>query len=102
MNINFNHIEWKKIFENACEKRINVRELRKEIYEDTIKIVQNGGYFIDNIFINIPNTLQDNKSEYFDFPDKLDINFNYQTKYSVINADCLETAEFPESITMTV
>jgi len=92
-NPNFNYIKWKKDFDTASEKRLNVRELRIEIFEGTIKIVQNGGYYIDNTFVNINNILSDNKSEYFDAPGKLKSNANYQTKFSVINADCLETAE---------
>jgi len=89
----FDHAKWKKQFEFASAKRNGSRELRTEIFQNTIKFVQNGGYYVDDIFVNIPNALPDSNSEYFDCPKKLESDSNYQTKYSVINADCLETAE---------
>jgi len=73
--------------------KYDLHDLRKEIYESTINIVQNGGYYVDDNFINIPNTLPEDKSIFFEAPEKLCNNLNYLTKYSVINADCLETAE---------
>jgi len=91
INTNFNHIRWIKSFEAAPNNQ--KREPRREIFEGTIKIVQNGGYYVNNTFITIPNTLPSNKSEYFEAPEKLSSKSDYQTKYSVINADCLETAE---------
>jgi len=89
----FDHITWKKQFENASAVKTGFKELRIKIFKDTVKFVQNGGYYTDDKFINIPNDLPDNMSEYFNAPDRLVNNINYQTKYSVINADCLETAE---------
>ena len=89
----FNHVDWKKKFEIASANKTGVRELRMEVIQTTIRLVQNAGYYVDNVFINIDSKLPDNKTEYFDAPDKLITSDNYQTKYSVINADCLETAE---------
>ena len=78
----------------ACfRKKLGFRELRMDLYQNTIKMVQNGGYYINNIFISIPNILSEEKSEYFDEPEKLYRHLNYKTEFSVINADCLETAE---------
>jgi len=73
----------------------NPRDLRKQIFQSTLKIVQSGGYQINDTHIKIPNTLPENQTEYFGAPNKLEnnLNPNHQTKYSVINADCLETAE---------
>jgi uncharacterized protein (TIGR02452 family) len=93
MRNDFDHVRWKKQFEAASAKINGFRELRAEIFQNTIELVQNGGYYADGIFINIPNTLLDNKSEYFDAPGKLEDDSSHQTKYSVINADCLKTAE---------
>jgi len=89
----FNHLNWLKAFKAASVNRSGFKELRKEIFVDTVKFVKNGGYHVNDNFIVISNALPENTSEYFDAPEKLNSNSNYQTKYSVINADCLETAE---------
>jgi len=89
----FDHIKWKKHFETASKEKTGFNELRADIYQNTNKMVKNGGYYIDGNLVNIPNTLLAEKTEYFTAPDKLVNNSEYQTEYSVINADCLETAE---------
>jgi uncharacterized protein (TIGR02452 family) len=89
----FDHIKWKNQFEIASKKGDGFRELRANIFQNTIKIVKNGGYYVDDIFISIPNKLLTEKTEYFNAPDRLEVNGDYQTEYSVINADCLETSE---------
>jgi uncharacterized protein (TIGR02452 family) len=89
----FDHIKWKYQFETASKEKTVFRELRADVFQNTIKLVKNGGYYVDGNFINIPNNLLNEKTEYFTAPDKLEGNGNYQTEYSVINADCLETAE---------
>jgi len=89
----FDHIKWKNQFEIASKEKAGFRELRADVFQNTIKLVKNGGYYVDGIFINIPNNLLTEKTEYFTAPDILEANGDYQTKYSVINADCLETAE---------
>lgn len=89
----FDHISWKNQFENASRKRHGFQELRMEIFQNTIKFVQNGGYYVDGIFVNIPHELPDERSEFFDAPHVLSDNPHYPAKYSVINADCLETSE---------
>jgi uncharacterized protein (TIGR02452 family) len=89
----FDHIKWKNQFEAASANKSGFRELRMEIFQNTVKLVQNGGYHADGIFVKIPQALPDSKSEYYDAPDRLACALNYETKYSVINADCLETSE---------
>jgi len=89
----FDHIKWKSQFENDSKGKDGFRELRAEVFQNTIKVVKNGGYYVDGIFVNISNELLPEKTEYFTAPDKLEANGDYQTEYSVINADCLETAE---------
>jgi uncharacterized protein (TIGR02452 family) len=84
----FDHIAWKNQFQTGS----NYKNLRAKIFENTIKLVQNGCYYVDDVCVNIPKTLSAASSEYFDAPDKLYGSSDYQTEYSVINADCLETA----------
>jgi uncharacterized protein (TIGR02452 family) len=87
----FNHIQWLKEFQQAASNRNRFRELRKEIFEDTIKFVLSNGYDIGNKHIVIDNNSV--FSEYFNKPEKLQKTIEYDTVFSVINADCLETAE---------
>ena len=89
----FDHINWKKQFEIASSRQSGFRELRAEVFQNTVKLVQKGGYHVDDISVNIPNKISEEKTEYFDAPDKINLSNNYQTTFSVINADCLETSE---------
>jgi len=89
----FDHINWKKQFEIASSRQSGFRELRAEVFQNTVKLVRNGGYHVDDVFVNIPNKIPEEKTEYFDAPDKMNLKTNYQTTFSVINADCLETSE---------
>jgi len=85
------HIAWLKKIQTASLNKEDVRQLRKEIFENTVKYVQSGYYVLKNKDIAIDN--RSIVSEYFDKPEKLQQTQNYKTKFSVINADCLETAE---------
>jgi len=91
--ITFDHLKWKKEFEAASANGHGFKELRKEIFQGTVKIVQNGGYNINGDFVSVPGSFPETQSEYFDAPEKLNFGINNKTNYSVINADCLETAE---------
>ena len=87
----FDHIQWLKKFQTAALIKKGFREERKEIFEGTIKYVQSNGYNIGHKHISIDNSSI--ISEYFNKPETLPHATNYNTKFSVINADCLETAE---------
>ena len=87
----FSHIDWLKKFRMASHYGKGFRTERKEIFEGTIKYVQSNGYSLGKKQISIDNNII--ISEYFDRPNKLQIPSNYETKFSVINADCLETSE---------
>jgi uncharacterized protein (TIGR02452 family) len=89
----FNHIDWKRQFEIASSQQSGFKELRAEVFQNTVKLVRDGGYHVDDAFINIPDKILEEKTEYFDAPDKINLNTDYQTAFSVINADCLETSE---------
>jgi uncharacterized protein (TIGR02452 family) len=92
-DIDFDHIKWRNQFEIATAQKSGFRELRAEIFQNTVRMVQKGGYYAGDTFVNIPDKLSAEKTEYFDAPDRINSSFDYQTNYSVINADCLETAE---------
>ena len=55
----FNHIKWKNQFEIASKKGDGFRELRADIFQNTIKIVKNGvwGLVFENAHLIVTNIL---------------------------------------------
>jgi uncharacterized protein (TIGR02452 family) len=89
----FNHIQWLKDFRTASKLRTNFKELRADIFKQTIRFVQAGGYDLDEKFIKISNDGIAENTTFYDAPPKLELATDSHTSYSVIEADCLETAE---------
>jgi uncharacterized protein (TIGR02452 family) len=87
----FDHIKWIKDFQVASSNREGFRELRAAIFQTTIEFVQSNGYTVGNRHIEINN--ENIFTEYFIKPEKLSLNKYCKTKFSVINADCIETAK---------
>jgi uncharacterized protein (TIGR02452 family) len=86
----FDYVKWLKDFQVASSKKEGFRELRADIFKDTVKFVRQG-YNIGKDQISIDNECI--KSEYFDKPDILSKQPSFNTKFSVINSDCLEAAQ---------
>lgn len=87
----FDYAEWLKEFKEASHKSRGFRPEREKIFQNTIKLVQSGNYLVKGKRVDI-----DNKSifsEYFCSPTKLNPRTKFETRFSVVNADCLETAE---------
>jgi len=91
MEKRFDHIQWLKRFQRASQNNKGCREERKEIFEGTLTYVRQNGYYIGDKYVAIDNSCI--VSEYFVKPQRLSQAAKYDTKFSVINADCLETAE---------
>jgi uncharacterized protein (TIGR02452 family) len=92
-NKQFDHLAWIKAFRAASNAKTGFHELRTDIWEATIKIVQNGGYQLDGAEIKITNDSIPNQTEFFKAPPKLQENpVRYETKFLSVEADCLETA----------
>jgi uncharacterized protein (TIGR02452 family) len=91
--MNFDHIEWLRKFKTASKNKIGFRELRAEIFHDTLKFVADGVYEVENCKVAISNKNISVNTEFFTHPDKLSAPNGYRTEYVVIEADCLETAE---------
>lgn len=91
----FDHIQWLKKFQIASQNKKGFREERKEIFQGTVKYVQMNGFKVGHQYISIDNNCI--ASEYFTKPRKISQAIRYDTKFSVINADCLETAEILQS-----
>jgi len=86
----FDHIKWLNDFQTASSKKEGFRELRAQIFKDTLKFAKSG-YKQGKQKIVIDNDLV--SSEYFDKPERLTGHSDFDTKFSVINADCIEAAE---------
>jgi len=87
----FDHLKWRKDFRAANERGTGFRELRAAIFQDTVGFVRANGYDCGGVHVEIKSS--DIVTEYFGCPDKLTPNNVYNTKFAVIAADCLETAQ---------
>jgi uncharacterized protein (TIGR02452 family) len=89
----FNPQDWLKKYQAASETKSGFRELRAEIFEGTVEIVNKGDYQLDGSQIIIDSTSVAADTEYFTAPPKLPEVAHCETEFSVKEADCLETAE---------
>jgi uncharacterized protein (TIGR02452 family) len=89
----FDAIDWLKKFRKASAARAGYRELRAEIFQQTVKFAKKGFYFVNNTEVNIFGRNYSDATFFYDKELKLAPNpAVYETQYSVIEADCLETA----------
>jgi uncharacterized protein (TIGR02452 family) len=94
MNGDFDHINWLRQFGIASKRREGFRELRAAIFQDTVRFVKNGGYSVGNTHVVIDNSGVTNGAEFYDAPFVLSqAEQHYETRFGVIGADCLETAQ---------
>ena len=68
----FNPTDWLNKFRIASLNKLGFRELRKEIFKYTIKVVNNGGYYLDRKLIPISNDGVTQETVYFSYPPKLE------------------------------
>jgi uncharacterized protein (TIGR02452 family) len=86
----FNNNKWLQQFRTSSAKK----ELRAEIVRQTVEIVRSGGYMLNEKEIAIDNTEIAVNTEFFDTPFSLtETEYVHDTRFSVIEADCLEAAE---------
>jgi uncharacterized protein (TIGR02452 family) len=95
----FNHLRWLCDFEAASERREGFRELRAQIFQDTVKYVQAGSYKVQDTVVELDNNAL--TSEYFIKPSLLDMASTGTTSFNVVNADCLETAKLLDDTGLT-
>jgi uncharacterized protein (TIGR02452 family) len=89
--LEFDHRAWFDAFNEAREKGNGFRELRAPIFQETVMLAQSGGYSKDGTSIKINNEAI--TTEFFDAPEKLQQAGSFNTTFTVLNADCLETAQ---------
>jgi uncharacterized protein (TIGR02452 family) len=87
----FDHLKWKEDFATATSQKTGFRELRAEIFQETIRLTKANGYLLNGKQVDIDNSII--VSEYFDNPAVMKIDETFKTNFSVINADCLETSQ---------
>ena len=90
----FDNTVWLKNFRAVSAQNAGVRELRAEIFRQTIEIVLSGGYILDGKEVGIDKTEITANTEFFDTDFSLkEVECFQNTKFSVIESDCLEVAE---------
>lgn len=90
----FSPTKWIKQFRTASKNKAGFRELRAEIFQQTVKAVLQGQYSCENSLVKFDTILTARETYLFKKPDTLKpIEYSYITKFSVIEADCIETAE---------
>jgi len=86
----FDNNIWLKKF----NEKTRCKELRAEIFHQTVEIVNSGGYILNGKEIAIDKTEIAAKTEFFDKKILLsEVQHLQNTRFSVIEADCLEVAE---------
>ncbi|MDR0567704.1 MAG: TIGR02452 family protein [Spirochaetaceae bacterium] len=89
-----NPVLWLKKFNAVSMDRNRVRELRAEVFQETVDIVNAGAYQVGGAAVVIRNDSVQADTEYFTAPPKLPkLSVNRTARYAVVKADCLEIAE---------
>jgi len=89
-NKKFDNKGWLKEF----AQKARCKELRAEIFQQTVEIVNSGGYVLNGKEITVDKTEIAANTEFFDTQFSLkEMKHQYDTKFSVIETDCLEVAE---------
>lgn len=91
----WHHSRWLYKFKEPFKTRNRFRQLRVEVFQNTIQLVKNGAYFVEGERVELENEHSSfSKTVFYNRPEKL-LNPATHTDYkvSVINADCIETAQ---------
>jgi uncharacterized protein (TIGR02452 family) len=90
----FDHRLWIEKFKIASEQHEGFRELRAEIFQDTVRFVQNGGYMVNGSRVVLDNEGVAEGAVLFDRPIEPPASlWRKATRFATIKADCLETAK---------
>ena len=90
----FDHKDWLRRFEAAAQTRDGFRELRKEVFSGTVRIVKGGGYIVGGHSVKVRSeSVTENTVFYRDALRLGPSAVPQRAGFSVINADCLETAK---------
>jgi len=93
MKVLFEPIEWLKQFKQATKTGNGLHELRAEIYRQTLQMVKQKGYYLENEWVELSEICSVD-TVFYEKPQILTPKqLNIETKFSVIEADCIETAD---------
>jgi len=90
----FSPTEWLNQFRTALQKKSGFRELRAEIFQQTVKVVQRGKYKCNGKLVKLDSTEVIKETYFYKKPKPIgEAKPIKKTKFNVIEADCIETAE---------
>jgi len=90
----FSPTDWLNQFRTASQNKSGFRELRAEIFQQTVNIVKQGEYLYDGKLIKLDAKIVTKETYFYKKPSPISrIKSNNKTKFNVIEADCIETAE---------
>ncbi len=80
-------------FKMRNARRDKKRELRIEIFNETIEAVKHGGYLLDGQVVHIDNSNLTENTVFFEKVPENEKEGKERTEFAVINGDCLEVTE---------
>ncbi|HSV77525.1 MAG TPA: TIGR02452 family protein [Bacteroidales bacterium] len=90
----FSPVEWLNKFRTASQNKLGFSELRAEIFQQTVKVVQRGKYECGGKLVKFDITEVIKETYFYKKPNLLDnskpVN---RMRFNVVDADCIETAE---------
>lgn len=90
----FSPSEWIKQFRKASQEGEGVREMRAEIFRQTVELFKENSYVCNGKLIELDTAATIHETYFFKEPRTLyPKTSNHKTKFMVIEADCIETAE---------
>lgn len=90
----FSPIRWSNLFKAALKRKNGGRELRAEIFRQTVQLFRLNEYELNGQLVKL-DTASTAKETYFYTKPRLlnSVQSSHETKFSVVEADCIETAE---------
>jgi uncharacterized protein (TIGR02452 family) len=90
----FSPIDWLIKFKIASQNKSGFRELRAEIFQQTVEVVKQGEYTCDGESVKFDKDRTTKETYFYIKPSPLiPSKFKNDTKFNVIDADCIETVE---------
>lgn len=92
-SLDFSSSEWLSAFKKASQMVVGFRELRAEIFQQTVKVVQAGGYTVEDVTIHIDKEEVSKQTKFYTAPTALlPGECTEATVFQVLEGDCIEAA----------
>ena len=90
----FSPIRWSNLFKAALRRKTGGRELRAEIFKQTVQLFRLNEYEFNGELIKLDTAATAKETCFYKKPRLLNpVRSSHETKFSVVEADCIETAE---------